>query len=240
MTILLMLDQAELDQMNTYFDAITPGWLVESYSTPIELLSYYPMKSYCVIKSNIDYLIHKWTLDNILDPGFITFVDSLITQEFNSPIWKSTSIYIPSRSILELAPIGSWSFVLEGSSTPVGNYMTQATKAAIPSNLTPAILPANLHVVSMTWINETNGANEAIHIYLNGALIHTWDLPNCRWAITNALTDIDPILTLPERGKISTAIVNQSLPAAKDGILTIYFRMVGQATGGQYISPTLS
>jgi hypothetical protein len=140
---------------------------------------------------------------------------------------------------LPLAPIGQFKFVLEGNSSGSGKFMTVATKMAIPSNLTPAVLPANLHVVSMLFMNEVDGANEDIKIYLNASLIYTWSLSNARYAIINADDSSSPIMALPERGVVSAEIINTGGTAAKDGYLEIFFRLAGETTPGEFVSPTL-
>lgn len=140
---------------------------------------------------------------------------------------------------IALSPIDSWSFVLEGSSGPTETFLTQATKQAIPSNLTPAILPAPLAIVAMTWISEIDGANEDIKLYLDGSPILIWELVNARWGVTVAQDDENPLAALPERGLLSASITNTGSPSAKDGILTIYFRLVGETTPGEFTSPTL-
>lgn len=237
MAIILLMDQTELDTMNDYFDAVLTGWSIESFRTPLELMPYYPTKIYCTHKHNIDNIIHKWAVDGILNPNFEPFIDSLETQEYNSPLWKHLNNFIPTNEQLILAPIGAWSFLLNGPSAPVGVFMQQVT--GIASNITPSILPANLHVVSMTWINATDDANEDINIYLNDTLLYTWQLRNTRWGVLNAPDYVHPILTLPERGLLKAEIINVALPVAQDGILTMYFRLVGDATPGEFYNTVL-
>lgn len=237
MAIILLLDQTEKDQVTTYLTDLISNLDFETFDTPIELLR--PDKPFCHIDSSIRNLVSYLVRQGHDVTALTTYLDGLETTIYDRPLWSASNKHISSKTLLELAPIGSWTFVLEGSSVPEGKFMTQATKIAIPSNTTPAILPANLHIVAMTFINETDGANEDLNLYLNGALAYVWSLTGARWGVITSDDERTPLLALPERGLLSAEIVNTSSPAAKDGILTIYFRLVGETTPGQFISPTL-
>lgn len=237
MAIITLVDQNELDQLNTFLDDVTPGWIVETELTPIDLGR--PDKKYCLVKKYLTFVTEYLDKRGQLDGNLLTFINSLEFAEYNYPVTSNVQKVMSTYTRLDSAPIGSWRFVLEGQSISGGKFMTNATKIAIPSNLCPAVLPANLHVVSITWSNEIDGANEEVRFYNNGNLTYTWTINNARWAVINAQSAFEPLFVLPERSYLSAEIVNINNPAAKDGIINIFFRMAGDPLPGLFTSPTL-
>lgn len=234
---LMLMDQTEFNQVNAYLNVIISDWVIGHYPTPIEIMR--PDKPYCVIKNNADSLVERLGLDELLDAGLKTLIEGLEIVDYDGPLWVSPNDLLPLSFQLSGAPIDSFQFVLEGTSTAGGKYLTVATKMALPSNLTPLILPARVQLIAMTWINEKDGATDDLEIYINGSLTYTWALADCRKATLKADNEFSPILSLSEDDLVSVMIKNTGAIAAKDGYLMMFFRLIDSGTAGEKISPTL-
>lgn len=237
MSIILLAGQTEIDDINNKLDQIASGWNIETFKTPIDVGR--SDKPLCVIKSNVDEII-RYANKNGMDTAELELAASQLEFiSYDMPLWTDINKFIPTMARLIMAPVDSFQFVLEGSSSPSGKWTTVATKIAIPTNTTPALIPVDVHVVSLTFVNETDGANEDFEIYVNGLLSYTWQLRNARWAVLNAVDEFTPLLVIPARSLVSVRIVNFTSPMAQDGILNVFFRMAGSSIPGEFTSATL-
>lgn len=238
---IVLFDQNTLDTWNSYLSGTHFSWTQDVVETPLEIGR--GDKPFCAFENDVRHnaskvLAYTSLGHATLDPNFINFFNQLEKIDYNGYIWSSDE-GMPLSLQLSLSPLGQFKFVLEGVSETGGKFMTVATKRGMPSNLTPAIIPAPLHVVSMFFMNEIDGSNEDINFYLDDSLVYTWNLRNARYGTFNALDSVTPIMSLPERSLLSAEIVNKGDPKARDGYIEMIFRLVGDPTPGEFINPTL-
>lgn len=54
--------------------------------------------------------------------------------------------------------------------------------AGKPSNVTPFVVPCQMQITALTFINTNNSVETDVEVYKNGTKIYTWEVRDSRWA----------------------------------------------------------
>lgn len=136
--------------------------------------------------------------------------------------------------------VDSYFFGLEGNLPASLTFLSAGSKTATqPSNLLPAISPANVLVAAITYVNKTDNSNLTLELLLNGVLSYSLVITNARWAVDTLVALSPVILTVGDQ--LSVRAVADPGPVPTGIIVWIYFGVIESINepNGFYSNPTL-